>query len=322
MKCKLLLVLAFVLNVVAFGQSKDTTGGWVKYEKNPILGGSLGTIFDVSVLKDDDGLYRMYNSWRDQKSIALSVSKDGFNWTTPVICFPFNNETGWEFDVNRPTIIRQGGKYHMWYTGQIGAGKSDGYSWIGYATSEDGKLWLRTSDKPVLSPELPWEKVALMSPHVIWDEEEQIFKMWYCGGEQIEPNAIGYATSKDGIHWEKYKQNPIFQGDASNEWEQNRVGGCMVIKRENDYLMFYIGYKDMYYAQIGIARSKDGITNWERYENNPIIFPGDGWDMHATYKPFPIQDVKNNRWLLYYNGRSYDHEQMGMAIHEGLDLGF
>lgn len=76
MKYKLLLVLAFVLNVVAFGQSKDTAGGWVKYEKNPILGGSLGTIFDVSVLKDDDGSYRMYNSWRDQKSIALSVSKD------------------------------------------------------------------------------------------------------------------------------------------------------------------------------------------------------------------------------------------------------
>ena len=27
--------------------------------------------------------------------------------------------------------------------------------------------------------------------------------MWYSGGEQYEPDAIGYATSKDGIDWTK-----------------------------------------------------------------------------------------------------------------------
>ena len=325
MKRNLLFLIMLTINMISVGQNtecRETAGGWIKYENNPILGGVHGTIFDVSILKNSDGTYMMYNSWRTQKSIALSYSKDGFNWSSPIICFPFNNETGWEYDVNRPTIVKKDSIYHMWYTGQIGAGLSGGRSWIGHATSKDGKLWIREKKEPVLCPELPWENVAVMSPHVIWDEEEQIFKMWYCGGEQIEPNAIGYATSKDGIVWEKYEGNPIFQGDKRNEWEQNRVGGCMVIKRENDYLMFYIGYKDMYYAQIGMARSKDGITNWERYEHNPIIFPGKGWDMHATYKPYPILDAENNRWLLYYNGRSYDHEQIGMAIHEGVDLGF
>ncbi len=324
MKRRILFIIVIIVSIAAIGQNKvkDTAGGWVKYEKNPILGGSLGTIFDVSVLRNDDGTYAMYNSWRTQKSIALSYSENGFDWTSPLICFPFNNETGWEYDVNRPVIVKKDNIYHMWYTGQIGAGLSEGRSWIGHVVSEDGKLWVRKSDKPVLSPELPWEKVALMSPHVIWDEEEQIFKMWYCGGEQIEPNAIGYATSLDGVNWKKYEKNPIFQGNEQNEWEQNRVGGCMVIKRKNDYLMFYIGYKDMYYAQIGMARSKDGITNWERYEHNPIIFPGEGWDMHATYKPYPILDIENNRWILYYNGRRYDQEQMGIAVHEGLDLGF
>lgn len=325
MKRNLLFLIMLTISMISVGQNtecRETAGGWIKYENNPILGGVHGTIFDVSILKNSDGTYMMYNSWRTQKSIALSYSKDGFNWSSPIICFPFNNETGWEYDVNRPTIVKKDSIYHMWYTGQIGAGLSGGRSWIGHVTSKDGKLWIREKKEPVLFPELPWENVAVMSPHVIWDEEEQIFKMWYCGGEQIEPNAIGYATSKDGIVWEKYEGNPIFQGDKRNEWEQNRVGGCMVIKRENDYLMFYIGYKDMYYAQIGMARSKDGVTNWERYEHNPIIFPGKEWDMHATYKPCPILDAENNRWLLYYNGRSYDHEQIGMAIHEGVDLGF
>ena len=38
-----------------------------------------------------------------------------------------------------------------------------------------------------------------MCPHVIWDEEMKLFRMWYSGGEQYEPNAIGYATSPDGL---------------------------------------------------------------------------------------------------------------------------
>jgi beta-1,2-mannobiose phosphorylase / 1,2-beta-oligomannan phosphorylase len=41
----------------------ETTSGWVKHTRNPVLGGDLGTCFDVSVLKED-GKYRMWFSWR------------------------------------------------------------------------------------------------------------------------------------------------------------------------------------------------------------------------------------------------------------------
>jgi hypothetical protein len=27
---------------------KDTNAGWIKYDKNPVLGGDLGTCFDVN----------------------------------------------------------------------------------------------------------------------------------------------------------------------------------------------------------------------------------------------------------------------------------
>lgn len=58
-------------------QKEEATGKWVKYENNPVLGGGdLGTVFDICVLKDSDS-YKMYSSWRPQKSIALSTSKDG-----------------------------------------------------------------------------------------------------------------------------------------------------------------------------------------------------------------------------------------------------
>jgi beta-1,2-mannobiose phosphorylase / 1,2-beta-oligomannan phosphorylase len=319
MKSKFLIRLAFLIPILITGCNgttrTDTSGGWVKYDQSPVLGGDLGTVFDVSVLDKTNGSYKMYCSWRPKKSIALSESRNGLDWSTPVICLTGNDSSSWEKDINRPSVLYKDGLYHMWYTGQ-----ADEHSWIGYATSTDGKIWNRQSSEPVISAELPWEKVAVMCPHVLYDDQSKLYKMWYSGGEQYEPDAIGYATSPDCINWTKFEGNPVFANNPSNEWEMAKVTACQVIKRQNDYLMFYIGFKNVDYAQIGMARSKDGISGWERFSDNPIIKPGNSWDSSAVYKPFVIRD--DHRWLLYYNGRKNDHEQIGIAIHENEDLGF
>lgn len=320
MKKKLLLTVLILNCCLVFAQTrKETSGGWIKYDNNPVLGGKFGTIFDISVLKVANG-YLMYCSWRPKKSIAISESKDGLHWSDPEIVLSPDTTAGWETELNRPVVVKRKDGYHMWYTGQTWSNGRDGRSQIGYATSTDGRHWTRKSRKPVLAPQLAWEKTAVMCPHVLWDEQAQLFKMWYSGGEQYEPDAIGYATSKDGLNWKKYAGNPVFANDPSREWEQAKVTACQVIKEKNAYYMFYIGFKNVDYAQIGIARSKDGITGWVRYPGNPIISPGDGWDASAVYKPFTIFDGK--QWLIWYNGRHDGTEQIGVAIHEGKDLGF
>ena len=308
-----IIILLFVLNSCKESEPKT---GWEKYENSPVLGGGdLGTVFDIFVLKDGKE-YIMYSSWRPKRSVAVSRSTDGKIWSTPETVLGPTNETYWEDDINRPAVVKKDGLYHLWYTGQA---KSTN-SWIGYATSTDGKNFTRKSDQPVLSPTEPWEKVAVMCPHVIWDEQEKIYKMWYSGGEQYEPDAIGYATSKDGLHWDKRLQ-PVFVADPSKEWEKYKVTACQVVKRKKDYLMFFIGFRDINFAQIGMARSKNGIDNWERFEGNPIISPTTGaWDESATYKPFAIKE--KNHWMLWYNGRNQHLEQIGLAIHQGADLGF
>ena len=299
----------------------ETAGGWVKYTNNPVLGGSLGTCFDISVLKDGDR-FRMWFSWRPKKSIALVESQDGIHWSDPeIVLSPATS--GWEEDVNRPVVVKRSDGYHMWYTGQVwrnGPGGKD-RACIGYATSPDGKIWARASIKPVLTPESAWEGVAVMCPHVIWDGQTRSFRLWYSGGEMEEPNAIGYATSPNGVNWTRSDQNPIFQGDRKIPWEQQRVTGCQVIRQGDWYLMFYIGFRDIQHAQIGIARSRDGISNWQRLPANPIIRPGlNRWDHDACYKPYAVLD--GQRWLLWYNGRHGGTEQIGLAIHDGIDLGF
>jgi predicted GH43/DUF377 family glycosyl hydrolase len=291
-------------------------GAWEKYAGNPVMGGKYGTCFDVSVLRDGDN-YRMWVSWRPKSSIAIVESKDGFHWSEPpqIVLGP-RRETGWEDDINRPAVIKRDDGYHMWYVGQ-----ARDHSKIGYATSPDGIVWKRISDNPVLSPDQAWEKVAVMCPDVIWDANARLFRLWYSGGEQYEPDAIGYATSPDGVTWTKHAGNPVFKSDPGAEWEKYKVTACQVVEDQGWYLMYYIGFRDIDHAQIGVARSRDGISNWRRNPANPIVHPDPGsWDHDACYKPYAIFD--GTTWLLWYNGRHDSLEQIGVATHSGRDLGF
>jgi predicted GH43/DUF377 family glycosyl hydrolase len=298
-------------------QYPETNGGWVKHAGGPVLGGpGMGTCFDVFALAEED--YKLYFSWRPKESLAVVTGGDGVHWSAPRVILGPRSETGWEDGLNRNAVVKRGGTYHMWYCGQ-----ARGYTRIGYATSKDGYAWERYSDEPVMIPEYPWEGRSVMCPHVNWDEEEQVFKMWYSAGETYEPDAIGYATSADGVHWRKHPANPIFTPDCDSPWEQDKVTACQVVKLGGQYVMFYIGFEDVNTARIGIARSPDGITRWQRHPLNPIVSPTPGgWDGEACYKPFAVWDETAGRWLLWYNGRSGRPEYVGLVTHDGFDLGF
>jgi beta-1,2-mannobiose phosphorylase / 1,2-beta-oligomannan phosphorylase len=296
----------------------QTAAGWHKYAENPVLGGKLGTCFDISVLENGHR-FLMWFSWRPKQSIAFATSQDGIHWGTPVIVLGPNPKSGWEADVNRPVVIRRAGEYQMWYTGQ-----ARDHSWIGYVTSRDGIHWKRMSQTPVLSPDKPWEGPAAMCPDVIWDKSARTYRMWYSAGGQYEPSEIGYATSPDGIHWTKWPGNPIFRPDRADKWEQQRVAACQVIHMGSWYYMFFIGFRDINHAQIGLARSRDGIHDWQLLPQNPIIRAGGTheWDHDACYKPYAVWEAKQKRWLLWYNGRSVHVEQIGLAFHPGKSFGF
>lgn len=114
-------------------------------------------------------------------------------------------------------------------------------------------------------------------------------------------------------------KGPIFSAGSNVKWETQRVTGCQVVVHEGLHYMFYIGFRDVDHAKIGLARPRNGVTGWHRHPANPIIRPSlDGWDRDAVYKPFAISD--GARWLLY-NGRKRGAEQFGLAIHDGVDLG-
>ncbi len=290
-----------------------TAGGWIKDPESPVIGVDLGTCFDLSVMHDGD-VYKAWFSWRDKASIAYVESADGITWSAPAIALGPTN-SGWEETVNRPTVVKTKSGYAMWYTGQAGSSSA-----IGYATSPDGVLWTRVSARPVLVTSQPWEKQSVMSPDVLYDTDSGLYRMWYSGGEQFEPDAVGYATSSDGLHWTKDLRNPIFGGSGPGNWDRGKATAVDVEPYGaggTGFVMFYIGFSDASHAQIGIAYSPNGITGWTRSTANPIIRPGNAlaWDSDAVYKPAVIHE--SGRWLLWYNGRRDTTEQIGRAVHEG-----
>lgn len=286
-----------------------------KNEKSPVFGDeNTGTVFDAYVWMDN-GRYRMDFSWRKKKACAVTFSDDGINWSEPIITLEKNLESGWEDDINRNCVLKIDGVYKMWYTGQ-----ARGYSYIGYAESKDGIHFIRMSDEPVMISEFPWEKESVMNPCVLFEDNR--YKMWYSAGETFEPNVNAYAESDDGINWRKAKNNPIFVCDKENEYEQNRVGGCQVLKTDDmGYVMFYIGYKDIDTACICIAKSENGITKWERSALNPVIVPSKGkWDSDACYKPTAVWNEKDGKWMIWYNGRTSENEYIGLAEYNKRNL--
>lgn len=277
---------------------------WSKVGDTPVYGSiETNTIFDPYVFEKERILF-LVASERKNNSIIRLESTDGIHWNNRITLLERKSKT-WQHLVNRATVLYHNGLWHMWYTGQ-----SPQVSSIAHTTSKD-LLHFENATSPCLKAELPQEGVSVMNPCVIWNEEKQLFQMWYAAGENYEPDVLFYAESKDGDHWVKHPE-PILTKYTQHEWEQAKVGGCDVkINADGMYEMYYIGYQNVDVARICYAISMDGI-HWDRPENNLILSPTkNAWDADACYKPTFI-DHQGIR-LLWYNGRKDIEEYIGLA---------
>lgn len=246
----------------------------------------------------------MLVSDRSNNVLATVSSSDGIQWGDYKAVLSGVDDT-WENIVNRGCIITKGSITYLYYTGQY-----QGRSNIGVATSMNGETFMRIDANPILQPEFAYEKVSVMNPCVIYDDESNKFKMWYSAGETYEPNVICYAESSDGIKWNKRSQ-PVL-AKSNNEWEKERIGGCQVLKdTTGNYIIYYIGYQNLDVARICYAESSDGI-HWIRPDSNLLLSPTEGsWDADAVYKPTVID--WQGKLHLYYNGRKEHGEYIGLA---------
>jgi uncharacterized repeat protein (TIGR01451 family) len=184
-----------------------------------------------------------------------------------------------ELGVSHPSVIKVGSTYMMWYAGDDGTNPTR----IGLATSPNGIDWTRELTNPILSPTSAWEEMGVSRPSVLLDGS--VYKMWYTGVNNAGTIRIGYATSPDGINWQKYGGNAVLGEGAADSWDDEDVSSPTVIKVGNTYHMWYGGYDGSTY-RIGHAISSNGIK-WDKDPSNPVLDVGDvgDWDWLSAYSP-------------------------------------
>ncbi len=162
---------------------------------------------------------------------------------------------------------------------------------------------------PVLRPDTPWDQDGTSQSHpaptamvfsdgVWYDPADQLFKMWYMSGYTT---ATAYATSKDGLHWEK----PALDVVPGTNLVQKIVrdsGTVWLDPTDPDpkrrYKMFLYAHHAAK-GDLSIYCSPDGI-HW----SDSIATTGPVGDRTTVfYNPF------RKRWV--YGIRDYDHTTIG-----------
>jgi hypothetical protein len=163
----------------------DGDGRFERISRAPILDRtdadhlSLGSCF---VLAESDRWLMWYTSWvawgdepgapKHTYVIKVATSHDGLSWDRPdLTCIDLEHRG--EHSISRPSVIRAGGAYHMWY-----CTRGDVYR-LGYAVSADALHWTRYDHLVDLGPLDVWNADEQCYPYVF----ERAGSLWmlYCG---------------------------------------------------------------------------------------------------------------------------------------------
>lgn len=269
---------------------------------------------------DDPSIIDLYISGRDlQNRSRLGLARFSLEsesivemYETPVLTLG----TRGSFDENGtsyPSVVRDGNRLLMYYTGWIKGIHVPWYNDLGLASSLDGLTFERTSRSPVM-PRNNLDYIGIGSSCVLRDGDK--WHMWYTRfdrwgtGINDHPHYynIKHASSPDGLYW---TPDPEICIDFRDENEYAISKPC-VLKVEGRFVMWYSHRGTSYRA--GLAVSNDGL-HWIRKDERVGIDVscvwGGEWDSEMLCYPHVFDAGKN--FYMFYNGNKYGVEGLGFA---------
>eukprot|EP00246_Nothoceros_aenigmaticus_P015292 TRINITY_DN627_c0_g1_i1.p1 TRINITY_DN627_c0_g1~~TRINITY_DN627_c0_g1_i1.p1 ORF type:complete len:207 (+),score=23.94 TRINITY_DN627_c0_g1_i1:22-642(+) len=177
---------------------------------------------------------------------GIAFSRDGISWERrdrPVLELGAPGE--WDQNgVSWPRVLVQGpsGKWLMTYhTRESGGLKGTGFFSAGVASSSDGRHWEKHGKVLSVGVAGSWDEGGVSVRHVVPIDGRYV--MFYEGSDFNFNFAVGVATSKDGIVWEKDLEagpepgGPVLKPrKGENVWDNFIVGTPYVIKRDDGAL--------------------------------------------------------------------------------------
>jgi predicted GH43/DUF377 family glycosyl hydrolase len=168
--------------------------------------------------------------------------------------------------------------------------------------------WTRASEKPILSPQgTSWESAGTFNPAVVLHNGKIV--MVYRAQDTAGTSRLGYAESKDGIHFTR-RQEPVLAPEADYE-KDGGVEDPRLQKFGDRYYLTYTGYnkKD---AQLCLATSRD-LIHWER---KGVILPAykGNWNKGWTKSGAIVPEKIDGKYWMYWLGTAADKtDQMGLS---------
>jgi len=182
-------------------------------------------------------------------------------------------ERGW--------ILREGGLYHLWYTGYTLP--ESNVKHLGYATSPDGLTWTRYPDNP------------LYTDH--WVEDMMVLKLdatYYMFAEG-ENDRAELLTSTDAVHW-TWRGNLDVRMADGKPLSPGPFGTPTVFHEDGTWFLFYERDDEA----IWLASSTD-LKIWTNVQDEPVLKRGpEAYDQDMIALD---QIVKyKGRYYAYYHG--------------------
>lgn len=200
------------------------------------------------------------------------------------------------FSAVKPFVIEDKGLHRMVYTAWDMNSKVS----INEAVSFNGVRWYQLTGPPLLTAGCggSFDEFGLSKACLIKDDEG--YKLYYYT-ENKNPHSIGVATSADGLHWIKHRDNPILVAGHTGSWDGVGVWAPMVIyDGDGKYRMYYQGSRGEY-VSIGYAVSDNGI-HWEKFAGNPVLRHGDSGEFDELTCGEPNVVYAGGRYHMFFTG--------------------
>ena len=138
------------------------------------------------------------------------------------------------------------------------------------------------------------------------------------GGYELRPGYEGIARSRDGIFWERAKDEPILsvhQEDCGT-WEKDCIYQPWLLEYKGSYYNFYNAANGNI-EQSGLALSDD-LLDWRRYEHNPVIPNGPEGSYNEKFSSDPKVFRDGDHWTCFFFGVGWEGAHIMVAFSRDL----
>lgn len=145
-----------------------------------------------------------------------------------------------------------------------------------------------------------WDSLNVWSPGVVF--HDGLYHMFYTATTSSwDTFETGYATSADGLTWEKYAGNPVFQADGTG-FDAAAVGTGPVLVEGSTWVLYYTGESKVGVGgPVGRATAPAPTGPWTRSED-PVLEVGspEEWDAFGSA---PLSVIATGKgYVMYYMG--------------------